>query len=64
MTSVYVAYLRTKTPAQLRDLAVAAIADERESGTSRPTWLGEAEQACSGEAELEGRLVRFRGVKR
>ena len=34
--AVYVAYLRSKTPEQLRDLAVAAIAAERETGTIAP----------------------------
>lgn len=51
--AVYVAYLRTKTPEQLRDLAVSAIAAERENGTIAPGWLAEAEQPPLGEAELE-----------
>ena len=49
----YVAYLRTRTPEQLRDLAVSAIAAERETGTLAPAWLAEAEQSSSAEAELE-----------
>ena len=51
--AVYVAYLRSKTPEQLRDLAVSAIAAERETGTIAPGWLAEAEQSPSGEADLE-----------
>ena len=51
--SVYVAYLRTRTPEQLRDLATATIAAEKETGTVAPDWLGEAEQWSSEEAELE-----------
>jgi hypothetical protein len=51
--AVYVAYLRTRSPEQLRDLAVSAIAAERESGTAAPGWLAEAEQSPLGEAELE-----------
>jgi hypothetical protein len=51
--AVYVAYLRTKSPEQLRDLAVSAIAAEREAGTIAPGWLAEAEQSPLGEAELE-----------
>jgi len=51
--SVYVAYLRTRTPEQLRDLAASTIAVERETGSIAPAWLGEAEQWPSGEAELE-----------
>ena len=51
--AVYVAYLRSKTPEQLRDLAVSTIAAERETGTLAPDWLAEAEQSPSEEAELE-----------
>ena len=51
--AVYVAYLRTRTPEQLRDLAVSTIAAERETGTLAPAWLAEAEQSSSAEAELE-----------
>ena len=51
--AVYVAYLRTRTPEQLRDLAVSTIAAERETGTIAPAWLAEAEQSSSAEAELE-----------
>jgi hypothetical protein len=51
--AVYVAYLRTRTPEQLRDLAAATIAAERETGTIAPAWLAEAEQWPSGEADLE-----------
>jgi hypothetical protein len=51
--AVYAAYLRTRTPEQLRDLAVSAIAAERETGTIAPGWLAEAEQTLPGEADLE-----------
>ncbi len=51
--AVYVAYLRTRTPDQLRDLAVSTIAAERETGTLAPAWLGEAERSSSAGAELE-----------
>jgi hypothetical protein len=49
----YADYLRSKTPEQLRDLAVATIAAERETGEIAPGWLADTEQSPSGEAELE-----------
>jgi hypothetical protein len=49
----YAAYLRSKPPEQLRDLAVATIAAERETAEIAPGWLAEAEHSSSGEAELE-----------
>jgi hypothetical protein len=49
----YADYLRSKTPEQLWDLAVATIAAERETGEIAPGWLAESEQSSSGEAELE-----------
>jgi hypothetical protein len=49
----YAAYLRSKTPEQLRDLAVATIAAERETGEIAPGWFADTEQSLSGEADLE-----------
>ena len=49
----YADYLRSKTPEQLWDLAVATIAAERETGEIAPGWLAEAEQSPLGEADLE-----------
>jgi hypothetical protein len=49
----YADYLRSKTPEQLRDLALATIAAERETGEIAPGWLADTEESPSGEADLE-----------
>jgi hypothetical protein len=51
--ALYVAYLRSKTPENLRDLAAATVEAQREAAKPAPDWLAEPEQSPSAEGELE-----------
>ncbi|MGH3217301.1 MAG: hypothetical protein ACRDPY_00990 [Streptosporangiaceae bacterium] len=47
------AYVRSKTPEELWDIAVSTVAARRDACTPAPDWLSEPEQTVSGDAELE-----------
>ena len=49
----YGAYLRSKTPEQLRDIAASTVAAQREAAKPAPDWLAEPDQSPSAEAEME-----------
>ena len=51
--TLYVAYLRSKTPENLRDLAAATVEAQREACPPPPDWLAEPDQPASADAELE-----------
>ena len=45
------AYLRSKTPEELRDIAASTVTAQREAGKPAPDWLAEPDQSPSAEAE-------------
>ncbi len=49
----YAADVRSKKPEELWDIAVSAVAAQREACTPAPDWLAEPEQSPSADAELE-----------
>ena len=49
----YGAYLRSKTPEELQDIAASTVAAQRKAAKPAPDWLAEPEQSSFGEAEME-----------
>jgi hypothetical protein len=49
----YRAYLRSKTPEELQDIAASTVAAQREAAKPAPDWLAEPDQSPSAEAGLE-----------
>jgi hypothetical protein len=49
----YRAYLRSKTPEELQDIAASTVAAQREAAKPAPDWLAEPDQSPSTEGELE-----------